>query len=378
MSIKSDFRLLIPANSHRSNNLDFLRLVLAISVVYCHCYILFYGTEEGVEPLWVASGKQLSIGTVALNMFFVISGFLIIQSWNNCEGLGDFLKRRILRVYPGFIVASLLCVLLFAPIGTVDWFMPHGYWKLYYENINIPKVLFRMAELNKPAIPWTLKSAPYPNDINGPLWTIRYEFYCYLLVPLLGFAGLYKKKYFVVILFLIAFVSQLLQQYANISMFNWHEYILIGKPDFFPRFLTYFLAGICFYNYKDEIPRSRALVLFSMLMLIASTVYFKGLVITQPIFATYILFYLAFTDKIPFQNFAARGDFSYGVYIYAWPVQQLLILFFQKQLNIGTLFILTLTITIVIAFLSWHCIEKPFLKLKGKKLSLSLSLFKAG
>jgi peptidoglycan/LPS O-acetylase OafA/YrhL len=362
------FQLLIPSDSTRSNNLDFLRLVLAISVVYCHCYILFYGSEEGVEPLWVASGKQLSIGTAALNFFFLISGFLIIQSWNNSNGFIDFLKKRILRVYPGYIVASLLCVLLLAPIGTRDWFMPYGYWKLYYEHINIPKVLFRMFELNKPAVPWTLKNAPYPGDINGPLWTIRYEFYCYLFIPLAAIAGFFRKKYFVLILFGISIVSHLLQQYENLSLFNWQEYMLIGKPDFFPRFLTYFLAGICFYNYRNIIPRSRILLVISLLMIPASTIIFKGLIFTLSFFGSYVLFYIAFSKAIPLENFAARGDFSYGVYIYAWPVQQLLILFLRKHLNIGLLFTLTMMITLVMAYLSWHFIEKPFKTERQKNL----------
>jgi peptidoglycan/LPS O-acetylase OafA/YrhL len=107
-------------------------------------------------------------------------------------------------------------------------------------------------------------------------------------------------------------------------------------------------------------------------MMAASTLIFKGLIFTQPVFGSYILFYIAFSKAIPFQNFAARGDFSYGVYIYAWPVQQLLILFLQKHLNIGLLFTLTMMITLVLAYLSWHYIEKPFLKLKDKKISMDL------
>jgi peptidoglycan/LPS O-acetylase OafA/YrhL len=365
--------LLFPSETKRLNNLDFIRFALAISVLYCHCYVMYYGTEDTVEPLWVASGKQLSIGTVAVNFFFVISGFLILQSWNNSKGLWDYLRKRILRIYPGFIIASLLCLLVFAPLGTADWYMPYGYWKLYYENIKIPQVLISMLELSEPTVPWTLNNAPVYGTINGALWTIRYEFFCYLFIPLAGLAGLYKKKYFILILFLFAFISLLTQHYANIFLFNWKEYILLGKPDFFPRFFTYFIAGMCFYTYKDEIPRSRILLAFSFLIVAASAFIFKGLVITQVLFGTYILFYLAFTSTVSFQNFASNGDLSYGVYIYAWPVQQLMILYLEKYMNLSLLFILTLTVTLIFAYLSWHFIEKPFLNLKLRNNSISVN-----
>jgi peptidoglycan/LPS O-acetylase OafA/YrhL len=370
---ESKYPLLFPIGTNRINNLDFIRLVLAIAVLYCHCYVLYYGTEDTVEPLWVASGKQLSIGSMSLNFFFVISGYLVLQSWNNSKGLLDYLRKRVLRIYPGFLVSSLLCLLVFAPLGTADFYMPFGYWKLYYESINIPQVLLSMVQLSEPAVPWTLKNAPVYGTINGALWTIRYEFFCYLFIPLIGYLGLYRKKYFILLLFCIAFISELFQYYGDIFLFQWKEYEIIGKPDFFPRFFTYFLSGMCFYKYKDVIPRSRVLLVVSLVIMAISTFFFKGLVLTQPVFGTYILFYLAFTSTISFKSFSSLGDFSYGVYIYAWPVQQLIILYLEKHLNLSLLFILTFSVTMVLAYLSWHFIEKPFLNFKEKRSSVTNS-----
>src|ERR1700709_1194251 len=98
MSIEQH-KLLFPPHAGKSNNIDFIRFFLSVSVLYCHCFVLYYGTEETVEPLWVASGRQMSIGTLAVNFFFVISGFLIIQSWNFSKGFFDYIRKRILRIY---------------------------------------------------------------------------------------------------------------------------------------------------------------------------------------------------------------------------------------------------------------------------------------
>lgn len=363
----AETKLLFPLEATRVNNLDFIRFMLALSVLYCHCFVLYYGTEDTVEPLWVLSSKQMSLGTFAVNFFFIISGFLVLQSWNYSKGLWDYLKKRIIRIYPGFIVASLFCICIFGPLGTADWFSPWGYWKLYYQNMHIGKALANMLQLTEPWVPWTLKHVPIPDTINGSLWTIRYEFFCYLIIPFFALLGLYKKKNLIITLFLLFFLGQALQDYYNLSLFDWQEYPLIGKPDFLPRFLTYFLAGMCFYIYRDRIPRSRILLGFSIFIIVLSIVAFKALALTQPIFGAYILFYLAFTKTISFSNFSRKGDFSYGLYMYAWPIQQLTILYMEKYLDINLLFILSFIVTMFFAYASWHYIEKPFLSLKKKK-----------
>ncbi len=360
-------RLLFPKEGTRSNNLDFIRFALAVSVMFCHCFIMFYGTEESVEPLFVASHGQTSIGTLAVNFFFIISGYLILQSWNKSDNIWDFLKKRIMRIYPAFIIASVLCVFLFAPLGTVDWFMPFGYWSLFYSNINFGWLLKDMALLQTPAVPWTLKYVPIPETINASLWTIKYEFLCYLVIPLFAFIGMYSKKYIMPILLVVVMVLFIVQDDWKVYYFNWEEFPVIGKPDFMPRFLTYFFSGMCFYTYKDSIPRSKILFIVSLIAMSLGLFAFKGLNYVQPIFGAYALFYLAFTQTISFKNFSKAGDFSYGIYVYAWPVQQLVIVFFEKYLNVSLFFMLSMMFTLPLAWLSWHYIEKPFLNFKKKK-----------
>lgn len=360
-------QLLFPKENPRSNNLDFIRLALAILVMFCHCFVLYYGTEESVEPLFVASGGQASIGTLAVNFFFTISGYLILQSWYRSEGLWDFLKKRVVRIYPAFIVASLLCIFVFAPLGTIDWFQPYGYWLELYKSLNYLWLAQDMLALQAPWVPNTLKYVPIPETINASLWTIKYEFLCYLAVPVLAFTRVLRQKHILVLLFIVAQALFALQHNFNINYFGWKEFPVIGKPDFTPRFFCHFLAGMCFYSYRNRIPRSRTLFSIALTIFCIALFAIKGLSYVQPIFGSYVLFYLAFTQSISFKNFSKAGDFSYGIYVYAWPVQQLVIVFFEKHLNVSLLFMLSLMFAFPLAWLSWHYIEKPFLSFKKKK-----------
>lgn len=359
--------LLFPKAGMRENNLDFIRFFLAIVVLFSHCYVLYYGTEETVEPLWVWSQRQSSLGSVAVNFFFMISGFLILQSWTKSNDIEDFLKKRAFRIFPGFIIASAMCLLVFAPLGTADFYMPFGYWKLYYEGVSISAFFKNILLLQEPSVPWTLKNVPITDSINAPLWTIRYEFICYLVVPILAFLGMYKNKLFMVALCVLSLVLYILQDYYMIYYFNWKEFPVIGKPDFFPRFFTYFFAGMCYFNFKDVLPRSRRLFALSLIGVFVGVFFFKGLDIVLPLFGTYALFYVSFSQTITFKNFTKAGDFSYGIYVYAWPVQQLVIVYFEKYLNLSLMFILSVMFTIPLAWASWHFVEKPFLNFKKKK-----------
>lgn len=360
--------LLVAEDTLRYNNLNFIRTLLAISVLYSHCYVIFYGTEHEVEPLMILSNDQLGIGTLAVNFFFLISGFLILMSWQNKPDFISFLKRRIARIFPGFIVASLLCLFLFAPLGTGDFYKPLGYWKLYFQSIDWKLISLNILQLIEPQPPWTLKNAPISNSINAPMWTIRYEFICYLIVPLLGLLRITKIKYLILLMFLLIFGTFVYQTYAEVWFWDWKTDIPgIGQPNNYIRFGTYFLGGMSVYLFRENLIRSRWFLLVSVIVIVNSVFYFDSLVITLPIFGSYILFHLAFARSYSLSSFSQWGDFSYGVYLFAWPIQQLVVLYFEQYLDIALMFILSLGATLVLAYFSWHYVEKPFLNLVSTK-----------
>ena len=106
-------------NQTRKNNLDFMRFFFAVMVIFSHSFILINGSNS-TEPFWLGSNGQLTGGYLAVAFFFIVSEFLITQSWMNSSGIFSFFRKRILRIYPAFIVASLVCVLFVSALGSTQ------------------------------------------------------------------------------------------------------------------------------------------------------------------------------------------------------------------------------------------------------------------
>jgi peptidoglycan/LPS O-acetylase OafA/YrhL len=194
-------------------------------------------------------------------------------------------------------------------------------------------------------------------NLDGSLWTIRFELFCYLLIGVAGFLRILRLRFLV----LWSFVGSLL-----VYRF-WHGTLVVPYFDALhdlPRFVTFFLAGSGFYLFRDRIYYSRWLLGISVLGVAVGC--WHGFSLFFPIFGTYMLFYIAFSRSIRCYGAAKYGDFSYGTYLYAFPIQQLLIMKFGASLSPTTLFLYAVPLTLVAAVLSWHLVEKPFMR-KSKK-----------
>jgi peptidoglycan/LPS O-acetylase OafA/YrhL len=143
--------------------------------------------------------------------------------------------------------------------------------------------------------------------------------------------------------------------------------IPLGSADNWLAFLTYFLAGAVFYLYRNSIPYRRGILVASLLMLVVVGQLLGWMELVLPVFGTYVLFYVAFSTTIRLQDWTRRGDLSYGVYLYAFPVQQVLAHFWAPQLNPYTLTLLALPVTCGLAMLSWRFVEGPALQLARRK-----------
>lgn len=356
--------LLIPEDSLRFNNLTFVRSLLAVMVVFSHCFVIFYGTEEEVEPFFIWSNGQLSMGTFAVYFFFVISGFLVLLSWDKTPQLGNYFWKRFLRVYPAFLVVSLICLFIFGPLGTGDYFKPFGYWVMYFENLDWSLIPTNILLLQEPQAPWVFKNSPISDSLNWPVWTIKYEFACYILVPILYFLGILKRRMLVLLLFLVVYGSLAYQRIIGSWFFGWETYDYIGRPDMFMQFLMFFCAGMVFYVFRDAIPRNRNWLLVSVIMLISSMFFYEGLLFTLPVFGSYALFHFSFARSYSLIGLAKWGDFSYGIYLFAWPIQQLLLHYFERYIDIPLFLILSVSGSLVFAFVSWHYVESRALRYK--------------
>ena len=331
-----------------NNSLNLIRLVLAALVLVAHSYPLT-GRLDEAPPV---SGQGL--GGWAVAGFFAISGYLITASRQR-TGFAYFLLLRIGRIFPAFLAVLAATVLLFAPIaqlvnhGTLAGYLTTGPSPTSYLYLNM------FLEMRSFAIGDTLSSVPYPDAWNGSLWTLYYEFLCYLIIGVLLIWGRARTSAWPVALAFVVSVAL----YTQVDLVNTaggsHTAGLLMS------LLPYFLGGALIrllqpYIGLHWIAGVLALVVFTL------GVQFGPVWAGQALSPLYGYGLLWLSTVIPQPKWVAKNDVSYGVYIYAFPVQQLLAVFGLASLSIATFSLLAFVITFVFAVASWYWVERPALR----------------
>ena len=335
----------------RHNNFDALRLAAATSVIFSHAFLLGEGRQD-TEPLMWLTGGQTILGVVGVFVFFTISGFLVTQSFEATGSPTRFLIKRALRIYPGLLACLLLTAFVMGPLVTT---LPVA---AYFRSLDVYAYVtsnfsMLMPTHFLPGVDFSGYSAG--SVINGPLWTLPCEVVMYLMVLVLG---ILRRLDLWIMLALIA-LGMVAIWFDTASS----EYF-IGSALWL---LAFFAAGMALYRLRNSgIFSGRiALAVFAGLVL---SIPLHAFILLFPLFGSYLVIYLALERRLPFFPAARFGDLSYGLYIYGWPVEQLLV-----RLNGGTmawlkLFALSFPITGVLAFASWHVIEVRALRLKPANL----------
>ncbi|MBS4213120.1 acyltransferase family protein [Neobacillus rhizophilus] len=328
----------------RKNNLDFIRFIAAALVLFSHSYPLTLG-NNGSEPFAILTKGQMTFGEFAVSIFFVISGFLITQSFERSKSPISYFKARFLRIFPGLIFVVFLSIFLLGPIFTdlslKDYFTARDTYE-YLSTISLYWIQYDL--------PGVFQTNVWPTAINGSLWTLWYEFFFYIVVAVLGVTRLLNKR-----IVLFVFILN-----AGLHFFN--------KDDLYYDLFRYFSSGMLFYLFRKQIKLNGtiAILSFIILLLAPSFGYFES---AFSIFGAYLIFYLGYEAKLGMHNFSKYGDFSYGIYIYAFPIQQIMVHLFNNKLSPLEDFFLSLPFTLIFAFISWHLIEKNALKLKNFSLN---------
>ncbi|MGC2224064.1 MAG: acyltransferase [Methylocella sp.] len=333
-----------------SNNFGALRLFFAVLVMLSHSFELVDG-DRSREILTRIFGT-LSFGELGVDGFFLISGYLITKSFQDSRSAGEYVFKRVLRIYPGYVVAYLLCLLALGPFVGGQ-----------LAALSIVKVLWRMVLLKAPEMEGVFAGTPAA-VLDGAMWTIKYEFLCYLLVLAVGLIGLLSNRV------LLSLLTIGLLALSALHPNTWGRFpgslmIFLGEPDRIVHFIGVFGCGALFYLYRDRIQYDWRLAIFAagglMVLMFSQRLAEAAL----SILGGYLLFWFAFNVKS--QTLAAVGqkvDVSYGVYLYAWPVQKLLI-WLVAGISPWLLFSETIVIAGIIAFGSWVLVEKPLLNLKA-------------
>lgn len=323
-----------------SNNFNLLRFVFASLVIVAHAPELRDGNRSN-EILTRIFGT-ISFGDLAVDSFFLLSGFLIVKSWRSNPAPLSFLANRVLRIYPGFIVAILICAFVVGPSFAAPGYFQNFHWKEFS---------FAMARLSLKGIPDVFPGTPQA-ELNSSVWTISYEFKCYLLVLACGMTRLLDRRWLWPSLFFVSAVVHI----ANIVG-------IVHVPFYFYiRFLMAFTAGGCFYLYRSHIPW-RSSAAWICLAVAIGCLFSKAL--AEPalcVFWAYALFYYASAGKA-LLGFNRLPDVSYGVYLYAWPINKM-VLWWAPAMNLVPLIATVFVLSVIAGTASWYLVEGPFMRLK--------------
>lgn len=332
----------------RSNSLNALRLLLAALVIVSHAWPL-----TGREPEPGLGGATL--GVWAVFGFFGISGFLITRSRLSGRPAVDFYRARALRILPAFIVCLLAVAFIFAPLSLL--FDPAGSWSftnaLTFVGRNLalyPPYLFQGG------LDGTLTTTPFLELWNGPLWTLFWEACCYVAI---GVAVNVIPRSRLALVLSAAFV---LLTVAGLAQ----ALDVVVLPELLARVLPLilaFLAGALALLFAERLP-------VTVLTIGAAAVLLVGAILLGllPELGTLPLAFLLLVlgSVLPLQRVGATHDISYGIYIYGWPVQQLVVLWLGPDIPLALDLVIVFAITAVLAWLSCVLIERPALTLKSR------------
>lgn len=356
-----------------NNAFAFLRLSLAVAVIFSHTYAL---GNFGLDPIAGLTEKRYTIGLLSVAMFFVLSGFLVCRSASNSQSVFRFLWHRFLRIYPGYWVCLMVCGCLIAPLmafvefGTftrvfsVPWnssqsFIMGNAALLRLDGFSIEGILF----IRPNTIAGLLSQNPVPGVINGSLWSLPFEVGCYLAVAVLAATGALRRARLILLALFAGLCCLYAFDWVNPSAF--HRCFPEPGMDQAIMLSVFFSAGSVGFLYRDKIRHSTPVFIISLVALGGSLpLGIFGLV--APAAMTYAFLWLAFV--LPFGRFERRGDFSYGTYIYAFPVQQGMALLGLQEKGFLPYLTCSLLLTAVLAFLSYRLVEAPALRLKTARV----------
>ncbi len=330
---------------------DLMRLVLSAAVLCFHSDLAAYGhstlNDTALFPFALA----------LVPAFFALSGFLVAGSAARAPSAPIFLAFRALRIMPALATEVCLSALLLGPMLTIvslrEYFTDARFFRYFGNIIGWVKFL----------LPGLFVNNPWPDIVNINMWTLKPEIGCYLVVAALLASGVFARRVVTTGMFALA-VGALALAHAL--------YGISASPGNFPPhvIMVYFGFGVMAFLWRDRIPLHGGLFVASLVLAYLGLTH-TALMYVNPFLVTYCVVYLGMSGR-PGLRRIGRHDYSYGLYLYGFPIQQALVMWFPALREWWWLLLASLPLTLLCAIVSWHVVERPALRLKKVLIGLPM------
>ena len=337
------------------NSFGVIRLAMAVAVLFSHSYWFTSGSKLA-DPMVRWTGH--SMGEHAVQVFFFLSGILVAQSLLRSRSVLNFTVARALRIFPALIVCVVLTALVLGPLFT------SGSLVHYFTDKQLPLYVLKTLLLvtGSAPLPHLFQDQALPDMINVSLWTLKYEVLCYAGLGLIGYIGLINERYRAITTGLLALLVAV---------------VFIGQPkpletytfiDNLRYFALYFYAGVLAYLVRNHL-RIVGWALLPLAALFVAALGSRFGELACCLFVGYATIWAATFQYGPLRAFTNQNDYSYGLYIFAGPIQQLVI---QLLPNYGptAVSLHSLSVALPLAVFSWELIERPAIALRRPVLAL--------
>lgn len=328
---------------NNNNCFDFLRFLFAFDILLAHLWEL----SESSSLFFLST---ITDSSIAIKGFFVISGFLVAKSYTNTPSLKEYFVKRAKRILPAYVFVILFATILFSVFSNYSFYS-------YFTSISTYQyVAWNLVFLNfvHPCLPGIFEDNLLC-AVNGALWTLKIEEGFYIILPFIFYViTKFKKPFFVLLAIYIVSVVYwyIMQFYFNKPLFSKQ----------LPGQMSYFAVGIFSYLYFSNLMNNKLKIfLVSIFILIFSYCFPLKFNVFYPAALGLIVIISAYSLPV-FNNFGKYGDFTYGLYIFHFPVIQLFRHYnlFEKH-NPYFMGVVVVLVSFLLAIFSWFVIEKRFL-----------------
>lgn len=342
----------------KSNNFQLLRFVAAVLVIISHAFSLSTGSSNK-EWLMMLTKGQITLGGMAVSVFFCMGGYLIAKSILRVQNGLSFFKARILKIFPSLIIVVIFTTFFFGPLITICDM------KEYFFDSRVYKYLLNIILIPQHNLPGVFTNNISVSTVNGSLWTLSVEFLCYVACYLMWRLGLLEKEKCKWSIPIVALGTA--GVCGVISCLKLEILLEAIRPS------VLFYIGVLAFVYRNEIKLTKLRVVVNILLFVVFCTFNManvGMLLCFP----YLLFYVCFAMKQVSDKVGRLGNMSYGIYLCAFPIQQFVVAYNGGEMSPYLNIAISIPITIVGGYLLYKGIELPIIQWEKKESEICKSV----